>query len=46
MEGGGGLPPWDPEGYLERSLGQVSLYIEAPFLGNLEEESSTGNSGE
>jgi hypothetical protein len=33
----GGLPPGDPEGYLEKSLGQVSLYIGAPLLRNLEE---------
>jgi hypothetical protein len=40
----GGLPPGDPEGYLGKSLGQVSLYIGAPLLGNLEGESSTGDS--
>ena len=40
----GGLPPRDPKGYLEKSLGRVSLYIRAPLLGNLEEESSTGDS--
>ena len=38
-----GLPPRDPEGYLEKSLRQVSLYIGAPVLGNLEEGSSTGD---
>jgi len=40
----GGLPPGDPEGYLEKSLGRVSLYIEAPLLGKLEEGSSTRDS--
>jgi len=40
----GGLPPGDPEGYLETSLGQVSLYVGALLLGNLEEGSSTGDS--
>jgi hypothetical protein len=37
----GGLPPGDPKGYLEKSLGRVSLYIGALLLGNLEEGSST-----
>ena len=37
----GGLPPRDPKGYLEKSLGRVSLYIGALLLGNLEEGSST-----
>jgi len=37
----GGLPPRNPEGYLEKSLGQVSLYTGAPLLGNLEKGLST-----
>jgi hypothetical protein len=37
----GELPPGDPEGYLEKSLRRVSLYIGATLLGNLEEGSST-----
>jgi hypothetical protein len=40
---GVGLPPGDPEGYLERSLGRISLYIGALLLGNLEEGLSTGD---
>jgi hypothetical protein len=40
----GGLPPGDPEEYLEKSLGRVSVYIGVPLLGNLEEGSSTGDS--
>ena len=38
-----GVPPGDPEGYLEKSLGRVSLYIGVSLLGNLEEGSSTGD---
>ena len=40
---GGGLPPRDSEGYLEKSLGRVSLYIGAPLLGNLEEGMLAGD---
>jgi len=32
----GGLPPGDPEGYLEKSV-DGHFYIGAPVLGNLEE---------
>jgi hypothetical protein len=39
---GGWLSPGDPEEYLEKSLGRVSLYIGAPLLGNLEEGLSAG----
>jgi hypothetical protein len=38
-----GLPSGDPEGYLKKSLGRVSLYTGAPLLENLEEGSSTGD---
>jgi hypothetical protein len=33
----------DPERYLEKSLGQVALYIGAPLLSNLEEGFSIGD---
>jgi hypothetical protein len=39
----GGLLSGGPEGYLEKSLGRVSLYIGALLLGNLEEGLSTGD---
>jgi hypothetical protein len=39
----GGLPPRDPERYLEKSLGRVSLYIVAPLLGNQEESMLAGD---
>jgi len=31
----GGLPPGNPKGYLEKSLGRVSLYIGAPYTGSV-----------
>jgi hypothetical protein len=39
----GGLPPANPDGYLEKFLRWVSLYMGVLLLGNLEEGSSTAD---